>query len=90
MAKPEKKKAACKACAFKYKASVEEDDDEEDEDRAFFEEGSHLLRKLETDKTQLAPIQEELDPRHTVAQKTVPMFGHFAKIMLCNNIQLIC
>ena len=26
----------------------------------------------------------------TVAQKTVPMFGHFAKIILCNNIQLIC
>ena len=29
-----------------------------------FEEGSHLLRKLEADKPQLAPIQEELDPRH--------------------------
>ena len=26
----------------------------------------------------------------TVAQKTVPMFGNFAKIILCNNIQLIC
>ena len=32
MAKPEKKKAAHKAHAFKYKASVEEDDDEEDEE----------------------------------------------------------
>ena len=32
MAKPEKKKAACKAHAFKYKASVEEVDDEEDEE----------------------------------------------------------
>ena len=30
MAKPEKKKATCKAHAFKYKASVEEVDDEED------------------------------------------------------------
>ena len=45
--------------------SVEEvDDDEEDEERTFFEEGSRLLRKLESDKIQLAPIQEELDPRH--------------------------
>ena len=67
MAKPEKKKTARKARAFKYKASVEEvDDDEEDEERTFFEEGSHLLRKLESDKIQLAPIQEELDPRHIV------------------------
>ena len=32
MAKPEKKKAACKTHAFKYKASVEEVDDEEDEE----------------------------------------------------------
>ena len=64
MAKPEKKKAAHKACAFKYKALVEEVDNEDDEERSFFEEGSHLLRKLETDKTQLAPIQEELDPWH--------------------------
>ena len=64
MAKPEKKKATHKARAFKYKASVEEVDEEEDEERAFFEEGSCLLRKLETDKTQLAPIQEELDPQH--------------------------
>ena len=33
MAKPEKKKTACKARAFKYKALVEEiDDDEEDEE----------------------------------------------------------
>ena len=32
MAKPEKKKATCKAHAFKYKASVEEVDDEEDEE----------------------------------------------------------
>ena len=64
MAKPEKKKAACKARAFKYKASVEDVDDEEDEEQVFFEEGSHLLRKLELDKIQLAPIQEELDPRH--------------------------
>ena len=65
MAKPEKKKAACKACALKYKASVEEiNDEEDDEERAFFEEGSRLLRKLEADKSQLAPIQEELDPRH--------------------------
>ena len=64
MAKPEKKKVAHKARAFKYKASVEEDNDEEDEEQAFFEEGSRLLRKLETDKTQLAPTQEELDPRH--------------------------
>ena len=64
MAKPEKKKAARKACTFKYKASVEEVEDKEDEERSFFEEGSCLLRKLETDKIQLAPIQEELDPRH--------------------------
>ena len=63
MAKPEKKKAACKACAFKYKASMEEVDDDEDEERAFFEEESRLVRKLESDKIQLAPIQE-LDPRH--------------------------
>ena len=64
MAKPEKKKAAHKAHAFKYKASVEEvDDEKDDEEQAFFEEGSHLLRKLEADKSQLAPIQE-LDPRH--------------------------
>ena len=55
MAKPEKKKAARKAHAFKYKASVEEVDDEEDqEEQAFFEEGNRSLRKLETDKTQLA------------------------------------
>ena len=32
MAKPEKKKAACKARAFKYKALVEEVDDEEDDE----------------------------------------------------------
>ena len=65
MAKPEKKKAAHKAHAFKYKSSVEEvDDEEDDEERAFFEEGSHLLRKLEADKSQLASIQEELDPRY--------------------------
>ena len=65
MAKPEKKKAARKACTFKYKASVEEvNDEEDDEEQAFFEEGSCLLRKLEMGKTQLAPIQEELDPRH--------------------------
>ena len=33
MAKPEKKKATCKTCAFKYKALVEEvNDDEEDEE----------------------------------------------------------
>ena len=32
MAKHEKKKAAHKAHAFKYKASVEEDDDEGDEE----------------------------------------------------------
>ena len=32
MTKSEKKKAACKACAFEYKASVEEVDDEEDEE----------------------------------------------------------
>ena len=32
MAKPEKKKTAHKACAFKYKALVEEVDDEEDEE----------------------------------------------------------
>ena len=64
MAKLEKRKAAHKARAFKYKASVEEVDDDEDEERAFFEEGSHLLRKLESDKIKLVPIQEELDPRH--------------------------
>ena len=65
MAKPEKKKATCKARAFKYKALVEEiNDDEEDEEQTFFEEESCLLRKLELDKIQLAPIQEELDPRH--------------------------
>ena len=46
MAKPEKKKAAYMACAFKYKASVEEVDDEEDEERAFFEEGSRFERPL--------------------------------------------
>ena len=56
MAKPEKKKTACKARAFKYKASVEVEDDD-DEEQAFFEEGSCLLRKLESDKIQL-------DPRH--------------------------
>ena len=43
---------------------MKEVDDEEDEERAFFDEGSCLLRKLEMGKTQLAPIQEELDPRH--------------------------
>ena len=65
MARPEKKKAACKVCAFKYKASVEEvNDEEDDEEWAFFEEESHLLRKLKADKSQIAPIQEELDPRH--------------------------
>ena len=32
MAKPEKKKTARTACAFKYKVSVEEVDDEEDEE----------------------------------------------------------
>ena len=32
MAKPEKKKTACKAHAFKYKASVEEVKDEEDKE----------------------------------------------------------
>ena len=64
MAKPEKKKTAHKARAFKYKALVEEVDDEENEEQAFFEEESRLLRKLESDKTQLAPIQEELDLRH--------------------------
>ena len=60
MAKPEKKKTACKAHAFKYKASVEEVGDEEDEKQVFFEEGTHLLQKLETNKPQLVPIQEEL------------------------------
>ena len=64
MAKPKEKKILCKVCAFKYKASIEEVDDEDDEERSFFEEGSHLLRKLETDKAQLAPIQEEKDSRH--------------------------
>ena len=64
MARPEKKKAACKTRAFKYKASVEEVDGEDDEEQASFEEGNNLLWKLETDKSQLAPIQEELDPRH--------------------------
>ena len=42
---------------------MKEVNDDEDEERAFFE-GSRLLRKLESDKVQLAPIQEELDPRH--------------------------
>ena len=65
MAKPEKKKVTWKACAFKYKASVEEVNDEQDEEEwAFFDEGSRLLRKLESNKIQLVPIQEELDPRH--------------------------
>ena len=65
MAKPEKKKATRKARVFKYKASVEEVNDEQDEEeRTFFDEGSRLLRKLKSDKIQLAPIQEELDPRH--------------------------
>ena len=64
MAKLEKKKTACKAHAFKYKPSIEEVDNKDDEEQSFFEEGSCLLRKLEMDKTQLAPIQEEKDLRH--------------------------
>ena len=64
MAKPKKKKTAHKAHTFKYKASVEEIDGKDDEEQSFFEEESHLFRKLETDKTQLAPIQEKLDPQH--------------------------
>ena len=64
MAKPGKKKTACKACAFKYKALVEEVEEEEDEEQSFFEEESCSIRKLETDKTQMAPIQNEKDPRH--------------------------
>ena len=64
MAKLKKKKAACKARAFKYKASVEEVEDEEDEECSFFEEGSRLLRKLKTDKVQMAPIQDKKNPRH--------------------------
>ena len=62
--KPEKKKAVHKTCAFKYKASVEEVDDEDNEKWALFEEGTHLLWKLEIDKPQLAPIQEEKDLGH--------------------------
>ena len=39
----------------------------------------------------LKGIQMEVDilQSSTVAQRTVPMFGRFAKIILCNNIQLI-
>ena len=68
VAKSKKKKATWKkwkAQAFTYVSSMEEDeDDEEKEDYLYFEEASQLLRKLEADKPQLAPIQDKI-PRQS-------------------------
>ena len=64
MAKSEKKKTACKTHAFKYKAFVEEVEDEKDKKWTFFEKESCLLRKLEMNKPQMAPIHDKKDSRH--------------------------